>query len=108
MILEIRTYKVLPGRLDEFVAAMAVAGPLLDQYGIDVVSSGPSVAADEGDHAYLMRAFSSIEERERQEEAFYGSDDWRNGPREAILAPIEGYHTVILDADASTVDALRR
>lgn len=108
MILEIRTYKVLPGRLDEFVAATAAVRPLLKQYGIDVVAAGPSVVADEGDHAYLMRAFAGVEERDRQEEAFYGSDDWRSGPRETILAPIEGYHTVILEADQSMIDALRR
>ncbi len=107
MILEIRTYKVLPDRLEEFLGAMAKARPLLDRYGIDVVATGPSVVPDDGDHAYLMRAFASIGERDRQEEDFYGSDDWRTGPRDAVLAPIDSYHTVVLDVDAATVDALR-
>jgi hypothetical protein len=108
MILEIRTYKVLPGRLDEFVAAMASAGELLDRYGIDVVAAGPSLVADDGDHAYLMRTFASIEERDRQEQEFYGSDAWRSGPRQSVLAPIDSYHTVVLEVDAATIDALRR
>jgi len=108
MILEIRTYKVLAGRLDEFVAAMAWARELLDRYGIDVVAAGPSVVADDGDHAYLMRAFASIEERDRQEQEFYGSDAWRTGPRDAVLAPIDGYHTVVLDVDPAAIEALRR
>lgn len=108
MILEIRTYKVLPGRLDELVSAMAAARPLLDRYGIDVVDTGPSLVADEGEHAYLLRAFRSVEERDRLEEAFYGSDDWRNGPRASVLAPIDSYHTVVLEADAATIESLRR
>lgn len=107
MILEIRTYQVLPGRLDEFVAAIAAVRPLLAEYGIDVVAAGPSVVADEGDHAYLMRAFASIEERARQEEQFYGSGDWRRGPRQSVLDPIDSYHTVILEVDIAAIDALR-
>lgn len=108
MILEIRTYKVLPGRLDEFVAAIAAVRPLLAEYGIDVVAAGPSMVADEGDHAYLMRAFVTVEERDRQEQQFYGSDDWRSGPRQSVLDPIDSYHTVILEVDTATIDALRR
>lgn len=107
MILEIRTYKVLPGRLQEFLGAMAEVRPLLDRYGIDVVAAGPSVVADEGEHAYLIRTFASIEERDRQEQEFYRSDAWRTGPRDAVLAPIDSYHTVVLDVDSGAVAALR-
>lgn len=108
MILEIRTYKILPGRLDEFVGAMDSARGLLDRYRIDVVATGRSLVPDEGDHAYLIRAFHDLEERDRLEAAFYGSDDWCDGPREAVLGPIDSYHTVVIEADAATVDALRR
>lgn len=107
MILEIRTYKVLPGRVSELVAAMAAARPLLDRYGIDVVATGASLVEDEGEHAYLIRAFDSIEERDRLEEAFYGSDDWRSGPRESVLAPIDSYQTVVIEVEPATVEALR-
>lgn len=107
MILEIRTYRIAEGRLDEFVEVSQRARRLVEQFGIDVVYAGPSLVPDEGEHAVLIRSFSSLAERDRQETEFYGSEAWRNGPRAALLAPIVSYHTVILDVPAAAVDALR-
>ena len=55
-----------------------------------------------------MRAYSSIEERQRSEDEFYGSDDWKKGPREAVMADIDTYTTVVLQVDEDTIHALRR
>lgn len=81
---------------------------MLAEYGIDVVAMAPSVTADEGEHAALLRAFDSLADRERQEAAFYGSAEWRDGPRSTVMEPIESYHTVVLDVSPAAVDALRR
>jgi hypothetical protein len=108
MIVEIRTYRVVPGELDDFVAAMNGVRPMLARYGIDVVATGPSMTADDGEHAYLIRAFPSIDERERLEESFYGSAEWRDGPRASILDRIESYHTVVLDLPDAAVAGLRQ
>jgi hypothetical protein len=111
LILEIRTYRVLPGRESEFVSLMrAEALPLLSDQQIDVVDCGISLDPRDGDptDAYLIRAFTDEATRERAELAFYSSDAWQNGPRAAVLALIESFHTVILDAPDSVVDGLRR
>jgi len=101
MILEIRTYRLKPGTRDGSVAAMAAAQPLLARYGIDVVDFGASLVAEDGhEEAYLIRRFASLEERAEKEDAFYGSDEWRDGPRAAVVAPIESYHTIVLPASA--------
>jgi ketosteroid isomerase-like protein len=55
-----------------------------------------------------MRSFASIDARQRGEDAFYGSDEWRQGPREAILACIESYTTIVIRLDAATVAGLRK
>jgi hypothetical protein len=55
-----------------------------------------------------MRAYSSVEDRQRSEDAFYGSDEWRKGPREAILAAIESYTTVVIRLDQGTLAGLRK
>ena len=104
MILEIRTYRLKAGTRAEFVRVMREeARPLLEKHGITVVDCGPSLVDEDGlEEAYLIRAFPSIAAREEQEEAFYGSDDWLHGPREAIVSRIEGYHTVVLDAAVFT------
>src|SRR5262249_57514330 len=56
----------------------------------------------------LIRAFPSLEDRQRAEDAFYGSDEWKNGPRAAVLAAIESYTTVVIQTDEATIRALRR
>jgi hypothetical protein len=99
MIVEIRTYRLHPGTGEEFVRLMREeAMPLLAAAGIRVLDAGLSLVADDGHQdAYLIRTFDSIEDREAREEAFYGSDAWRQGPREAILSKIVSYHTVVID-----------
>jgi hypothetical protein len=108
MILEIRTYRLKPGTRDEFVRVMRdEAAPLLATAGIRVVGIGASLAAEDGhEEAYLMRAFDSLSRRGEQEDAFYGSDTWRLGPREAVVSRIESYHTIVIEVSAEAVAAL--
>ena len=111
LILEIRTYRVAPGRTSEFDRLMrAEALPLLRDQDIDVVACGVSLDPRDGDplDAYLIRAFKDEATRERREIAFYASAAWTDGPREAILDLIESFHTVVLEVPDSVVDALRR
>ena len=106
MIVEIRTYRLKPGTIEDFVAVMRnQAAPLLAAAGLDVVACGRSLVDDD---AYLIRAFPSLEEREAQEDAFYSSAVWREGPREAIVSRIESYHTVVIELDKAVVDGMRR
>jgi len=109
MIVEIRTYRLHPGTRDDFVGTMRQVVPMLARHGIDVVDCGPSLVDEDGaEEAYLIRAFASLEERDRLEGAFYGSDEWRLGPREAIVSRIAHYHTIVIEASADAVRALRR
>ncbi|MGH3647321.1 MAG: NIPSNAP family protein [Micromonosporaceae bacterium] len=110
MILEIRTYRPKPGTSDEFVRVMREESvPLLEQAGIQVLDCGASLVAEDGhEEAYLIRGFASLEEHHTQEEAFYGSDAWRHGPREAIGSRIDSYHTIVLDASKEIAQAFRR
>jgi hypothetical protein len=73
---------------------------------MDVVGYGPSLH-DENSW-FLMRSFESIDKRQKAEDAFYGSAEWRNGPRDAILERIESYTTVVIELDDATIDGLRR
>ena len=107
-ILEIRTYRLLPGTRDEFVRVLRdEAVPLLHEYGIRVVDCGRSLAGEDGvEEAYLIRAFATLDERAAQEEAFYGSFAWRDGPREGMVSRIDTYHTIVLDVPEAAVSAL--
>ena len=110
MLLEIRTYRLKPGTIDDFVRVMRdECVPLLERFGIDVVDCGPSLVAEDGhEEAYLIRAFPSLAAHRTQEEHFYGSDSWRTGPREAILSKIESYHSVVIERAERLVAAIER
>lgn len=54
-----------------------------------------------------MRCYASLPQREESEDAFYGSDEWSQGPREAILDLIENYGEIVLKLDEITVQRLR-
>jgi hypothetical protein len=104
---EIRSYNLKPGTRKEFHRLfLEEAYPLLQRWRVDVVAYGPSLH-DENSY-YLMRRFDSLAERDQSEESFYGSDEWRQGPREAVLACIENYTEFVLELDAVTVQGLRK
>ena len=94
-VVEIRTYKLVPGTGAEFHRIFVEESlPMLQRWGVEVVAFGGSL--DDEDSYCLIRAYSSIEELERSQDAFYGSDEWRSGPREAIVSRIESSISAVL------------
>lgn len=108
-VLEIRTYRLHAGEGAAFHGVVeGQARPLLDSFGVDVVRTGPSEADEDGVEEYiLIRAFESLAARDEQEERFYGSPEWQNGPREGVMSRIESYHTIVLTVPAAVVEGLR-
>jgi hypothetical protein len=104
---EIRSYNLKPGTRDKFHHLfIKEAFPMLRRWNVDVVAYGPSLH-DENSY-YLMRRFDSLSHREQSEDAFYSSDEWRQGPREAIIALIESYTEVVFKLDEVTLQGLRK
>jgi hypothetical protein len=105
-ILEIRAYNLKPGTRDTLHHLFTTqALPMLQRWKVDVVAYGPSLG--EPDSYYLMRAYASVEDRQQSQDAFYGSDEWRQGPREAILALIDNFTNAVIEVDEATLQALR-
>lgn len=105
--LEIRSFELKPGTRETFHTIFVTESlVLLRRYQIDVVAFGASTHDDNG--YYVMRAFTSLADRQQKEDAFYHSDDWRKGPRESVLACIEKYLDVVLEVDDATLAGLRR
>ena len=103
---EIRSYELQPGTREAFHALMSdQAVPMLRRWNVDVVAYGPS--DHDADSYFLIRAYRDVAERDASQDAFYGGDEWRNGPREAVLAPIRHYTSVVLMLDEATIDGLR-
>jgi hypothetical protein len=106
-ILEIRSYRLHPGTRDEYHRLFVEeAAALLEAHGIQVVAFGPSL--DDPDGYFLIRSFDDLADRERREDGFYASPEWRQGPREAIVSKIVVYTDVVVELDAATIEMLRR
>ncbi|HYS10832.1 MAG TPA: hypothetical protein VEP66_18985 [Myxococcales bacterium] len=106
-IIEVRALNLKPGSRGEFHRVFVERSlPLLRRWGFDVVAFGPS-AHDESSF-YVIRSFQDLAERQSQEDAFYGSDDWRSGPRELLLPLIESYIDAVFELDEPGIAALRR
>lgn len=105
--IEIRSYTLKPGTRDQFHRLfLEQAFPMLKRWKVDVVAYGPSL--HDQDSYYLMRSYNSLAQREESETAFYGSDEWRQGPREAIIALIENYTEIVFELDEAAVQGLRK
>ncbi len=106
-IIEIRTLNLKPGTRADFQRIYIERSlPLLKRWKQDVVAHGPSLH-DQNTY-YVSRRFDSLSHREQSEDAFYSSDDWRKGPREALLSLIESYYDAVFEADEATIQGLRR
>lgn len=104
---EIRSYNLKHGTRAEFHRLfLQEACPLLKRWNIDIVTYGPS-PHDQTSY-YLIRRYDSLAQREQSEDAFYGSKEWRHGPREAIIALIENYTEIVLELDEATLQGLRK
>ena len=104
---EIRSYALEPGTRPAFDRLMKQqALPMLQRWQVDVVDCGPSLHDE--DSYYLIRAYPDLAARTASQDAFYGSDEWRQGPRESILALIAHFNSIVLMLDDAALAALRR
>jgi hypothetical protein len=98
-VIEIRTYRLKAGSGAAFHRAVVEESlPMLKRWGVEVVAFGPSL--DDVDSYCLIRAYPSLAELKRSQDAFYGSDEWRDGPRETIVSMIENDISVVLPSES--------
>ena len=105
-LLEIRTYRLKPGTLQDFhIAVHEKAVPMLKAKGIDVVAYGSSNHEEET--YFLIRSFADRESLEREQAAFYNSNDWKSGPRSALVERIETYMNTLIVVSESAAASMR-
>ena len=103
---EFRSYNLRQGSRPVFHSlVMEKSLPLLRQWNVDVIAAGPSL--HDRDSYFLIRAYDSLDHRQRSQDEFYASADWRQGPREAIVALIESDTSVVVELSEAAIVALR-
>jgi hypothetical protein len=65
------------------------------------VGHGPS--AHDADSYFLMRAYPSLEAREKALNGFYGSEEWARRFNDTVTGMIESYNTIVLEASDPAV-----
>src|SRR5437773_1177747 len=97
-VFEILTLDIKPGRRDEFHKVYVTQSvPLLKKWKFDLVAYGPSL--HDANSYYVIRRFKSLEDREKSEEAFYSSDDWKSGPRYAIMGLVDHFAYAVVSTE---------
>lgn len=105
-LVEIRSYALKSGRIEGFHRSFVDAAlPMLRDAGIDVVAFGRSMHDENA--WYLIRAFDDFAHLNAQEDAFYGSEAWKNGPREAVIDAIDRYLDTLLWMSEESIEDLR-
>jgi len=99
--IEFRLYKLKPGTRERFSAIAKDAVEMLHRHKITVVGHGPS--AHDADSYFLMRAYPSLEAREKALAGFYGSEEWAKRFNDTVTGMIESYNTIVLEADDPAV-----
>jgi hypothetical protein len=94
-VAEIRTYRIKPGRREEFIRYFVTrVAPLLRSKGIAIV--GPFRDIADADTIVWLRVFPSLVDRERMLSAFHESDEWQRGQKDDTMAMIESQSHALL------------
>jgi hypothetical protein len=102
MIVEVRSYRVKPGRRAEFIDLFEKrAIPALRAHGMLVL--GPLLDVENPNKFVWLRSFPSLEERERMKNEFYESELWKK-ELEAIAMPmLESYDVILCETSPGYV-----
>ena len=94
MIVEVRTYKIKEGLRERFIDFFEnKAVPVQRSKGMRIL--GPLLDLENPDVFIWLRAFPSLEERERMKSALYDGEEWKT-ELEAIAMPMLDSYTVAL------------
>src|SRR5438132_12082662 len=86
MIVEVRNYKIKPGRRADFIEFFETRGvPAQQSHGMQIL--GPLLDLENPDTFVFLRAFPSLEARDEMKNAFYEGELWKK-ELEGIAMPM--------------------
>ena len=95
MIIEMRTYKIRPGKRTEFLEVLeSKAIPKHQKIGMKIL--GPFLSIE--DTFSWMRAFPDLKSREKMRDEFYEGELWKEELEHKLMPILEQYDVVVVDA----------
>ena len=102
MIVEVRTYKIKPGRRDEFLELFeSQAVPAQRSLGIKIL--GPLVDIENDDTFVFLRGFPTLEARDEMKAAFYEGPKWKNELEALAMPMLDSYVVTLAEAGAEAL-----
>ena len=102
MIVEVRSYRIKPGKREEFIRLFETrAVPAQRTFGMNVI--GPLLDVENPNKFVFLRSFPSLEERERIRNAFYSSELWKNELEGLAMPLLESYDVILCETSAGCV-----
>ena len=96
MIVEMRTYKLQPGKRCEFLEIFQTKSvPAHAEIGMKVL--GPFLSVEDPDTFFFMRGFPDLPSREPMKARFYEGDLWKTELEHVLMPMIEKYDVVLVD-----------
>ncbi|HTX03049.1 MAG TPA: NIPSNAP family protein [Candidatus Acidoferrales bacterium] len=96
MIIEVRTYTIKPGLRDRFIAFFEKRA-IPEQQAVGIKVLGPLLDTENPNVFLFLRAFPSLEERDRMKSLFYDGPVWKNELEGIAMPMIEHYSAVLTE-----------
>lgn len=102
MIIEMRTYKLKPGKRAEFLDVFRTRSmPAHAEIGMKIL--GPFLSIEDPDVFFFMRGFPDLASREPMKAKFYEGELWKRELEQILMPMIERYDVVLVDDPESLV-----
>jgi heme-degrading monooxygenase HmoA len=96
MIIEMRTYKLKPGKRAEFLEVFRTKSmPAHAEIGMKIL--GPWRSLEDPDTFFFMRGFPDLASREPMKAKFYEGELWKGELEQVLMPMIEKYDVVVVD-----------
>src|SRR5438477_12272806 len=97
MIIEMRTYKIKPGRRGEFLKTFeSKSVPEHQKIGMKIL--GPSLSVADADTFFFMRAFPDLESRVPLNVQFYEGILWNEELEQELTPMVEKYDVYMVES----------
>ncbi len=97
MIIEMRTYKIRPGKRTEFLEVLeSKSVPEHQKIGMKIL--GPFLSIEDADTFFWMRAFPDLKSRKKMRDQFYEGKLWKEELEHKLMPILEKYDVVVVEA----------
>jgi heme-degrading monooxygenase HmoA len=102
MIIEMRTYRIKPGKRAEFLEIFRTRSvPAHREIGMTI--AGPFLSVEDSDTFFFMRGFPDLESREPMKAKFYEGELWKRELESVLMPMIDRYEVVVVEGPSEMV-----